>query len=123
VYDCLNAHLPDVNILIPPRKIARIWQHGNTKAERKEREENSGYLVRSFAETSMFRLKTFFGNGLSARLIEIQTTQVLIRCMALNKMTNPGMPQSYKVAWPPVSDTRIAPTFRYRHQSHALLKV
>lgn len=113
VYDSLNAHSPDVNILIPPRKNARIWQHGNTKAERLKRDENlrsirkdgrkewkekSGYHVRSLAETIMFRLKTIFGDGLSARLLETQTTQALIRCMALNKMTHLGMPQSYKVA-------------------------
>ena len=29
VYDSLNAHSPEVNILIPPRKNARIWKHGN----------------------------------------------------------------------------------------------
>lgn len=113
VYDSLNAHSPDVNILIPPRKNARIWQHGNTKTERLKRDENlrsirkqgrqarketSGYPVRSLAETIMFRLKTIFGNGLSARLIETQTTQALIRCLALNKMTHLGMPQSYKLA-------------------------
>jgi hypothetical protein len=113
VYDSLNAHSPDMNILIPPRKNARIWKHGNSKADRLKRDENlrairkdgrkpwkenSGYHVRSLAETTMFRLKTIFGNGLSARLIETQTTQALIRCMALNKMTHLGMPQSYKVA-------------------------
>jgi hypothetical protein len=113
VYDCLNAHSPDVKILIPPRKNARIWRHGNTKAERLKRDENlrairkhgrkewkekSGYHVRSLAETGMFRLKTIFGDELSARLIETQTTQALIRCSALNKMTHLGMPQAYKVA-------------------------
>jgi hypothetical protein len=113
VYDCLNAHSPDVNILIPPRKNARIWRHANTKAERLKRDENlrairkygrkgwkekSGYHVRSLAETAMFRLKTIFGNELSARLIETQTTQALIRCAALNKMTHLGMPQAYQVA-------------------------
>jgi Transposase DDE domain len=113
VYDSLNAHSPDVNILIPPRKNARIWKHGNSKTERLKRDENlrsirkdgrkkwkenSGYHVRSLAETIMFRLKTIFGDGLSARLIETQTSQALIRCMALNKMTHLGMPQSYKVA-------------------------
>jgi hypothetical protein len=113
VYDCLNAHSPDVNILIPPRKNARIWKHGNTKAERLKRDENlrsirkhgrkewkknSGYHVRSLAETTMFRLKTIFGDELSARLLETQTTQALVRCAALNKMTHLGMPQSYKVA-------------------------
>jgi len=113
VYDSLNAHSPDVNILIPPRKNARIWQHGNSKTEPLKRDENlrairkhgrqewkekSGYHVRSLAETTMFRLKTIFGNELSTRLIETQTTQALIRCRALNKMTHLGMPQSYKVA-------------------------
>ena len=40
VYDALNQHSPDVRILIPPRKNARIWQHGNSKAERLKRDEN-----------------------------------------------------------------------------------
>jgi hypothetical protein len=113
VYDSLNAHSPEVKILIPPRKNARIWKHGNTKTERLKRDENlrairkdgrkewkknSGYHVRSLAETAMFRLKTIFGDELSARLLETQTTQALVRCAALNKMTHLGMPQCYKVA-------------------------
>jgi len=113
VYDSLTAHSPQVNILIPPRKNARIWKHGNTKTERLKRDENlrairkdgrkewkkmSGYHVRSLAETTMFRLKTIFGNELSARLLETQTTQTFVRCAALNKMTRLDMPQSYKVA-------------------------
>jgi len=113
VYDSLNAHSPEVNILIPPRKNARIWKHANTKAERLKRDENlrsirkegrkewkknSGYHQRSLVETTMFRLKTIFGDELSARLLETQTTQALVRCAALNKMTHLGMPQSYKVA-------------------------
>ena len=113
VYDALNQHSPDVRILIPPRKNARIWQHGNSKAERLKRDENlryirkhgrqqwkddSGYHMRSLSETAMFRLKTIFGGELSARLLETQTTQTLIRCLALNKMTHLGMPDSYPVA-------------------------
>jgi len=113
VYDALNKHSPEVEILIPPRKNARIWQHGNSKAERLKRDENlryirkygrqhwkedSGYHMRSLVETAMFRLKTIFGDELSARLLETQTTQALIRCLALNKMTHLGMPESYQVA-------------------------
>jgi hypothetical protein len=79
VYDHLNAHSPDVDVLIPPRKNARIWKHGNTKADRLKRDENlrsirkhgrkelkkkSGYHTRSLAETAMFRLKTIFGDEL-----------------------------------------------------------
>jgi hypothetical protein len=112
VYDALNEHSPGVEILIPPRKNARIWQHGNSKAERLKRDENlryirkhgrqqwkedSDYHMRSLAETVMFRLKTIFGDELSARQLETQTTQALIRCLALNKMTHLGMPESYPV--------------------------
>ena len=46
----------------------------------------------------IFRIKTIFGNQLSARLLETQTTQALIRWATLNKMTHLGMPQTYKVA-------------------------
>jgi len=113
VYDALDEHSPDVEILIPPRKNAHIWQHGNSKEERLKRDENlryirkhgrqqwkqdSGYHIRSLAETIMFRLKTIFGDKLSARLLETQSSQALIRCLALNRMTHLGMPDSYLVA-------------------------
>lgn len=113
VYDALNEHSPDVEILIPPRKNARIWQHGNSKEARLKRDENlryirkqgrqqwkedSGYHIRSLAETLMFRLKTIFGDKLSARRLETQTTQTLIRCLALNRITDLAMPESYLVA-------------------------
>ncbi len=113
VYDSLNQQAPEAILLIPPRKNARIWQHGNTNAERLRRDENlrairrsgrkdwkrqSGYHIRSLAETTMFRLKTIFGDRLSARRIETQISQALIRCAALNRMTHLGMPDSYKVA-------------------------
>ena len=113
VYDVLNKHSPACDILIPPRKNARIWQHGNSKEERLKRDENlryirkhgrkqwkqdSGYHIRSLAETVMFRLKIIFGDKLSARLLETQSTQAIIRCLALNKMTQLGMPESCPVA-------------------------
>jgi hypothetical protein len=112
VYEYLRQQAPQAEVLIPPRKNAHIWQHANTKAERLARDENlrsirrqgrknwkqtSGYHVRSLAETAMFRMKTIFGGELSARLIETQISQALIRCAALNRMTQLGMPQSYKV--------------------------
>ncbi len=113
VYEALNLHSPEIEILIPPRKNARIWQHANSKEERLKRDENlryirkhgrqqwkedAGYHIRSLAETLMFRLKTIFGDKLSARLLETQTTLALVRCLALNKMTHLCMPESYPVA-------------------------
>ena len=111
----IESAVVGVEFAIRPKlgKNARIWKHSNTKTERLKRDENlrsirkdgrkewkknSGYHLRSLAETTMFRLKTIFGNTLSARLLETQTTQALVRCAALNKMTHLGMPQSHKVA-------------------------
>jgi IS5 family transposase len=97
---------------IPPQRNAKIWQHGNNKQERLIRDENLrrirqvgrkqwkqevGYHRRSLAETQMFRVKTIFGDRVSARQFAGQATQVLVRCAALNQMTHLGMPDSYAV--------------------------
>ena len=97
---------------IPPRKDAKIWQHGNSNKEKLSRDENlrrirkvgrkkwkreSKYHRRSLAETGVYRLKTIFGDRVSARKFEGQGVQMLVRCAALNKMTELGMPDSYAV--------------------------
>ncbi len=97
---------------IPPRKDARIWQHGNTKAPPHLRDENlrqirhlgrkawkrhSGYHRRSLAETAFFRFKTIFGERLQTRTIENQFSEMLLKCAVLNRMTHLGLPDSYKV--------------------------
>ena len=96
---------------IPPQRNAKIWQHGNTKAERLARDENlrrirqvgraawkreSGYQRRSLAETAMFRLKTIFSARVTARSFAGQAAQLLVRCAALNRLTQLGRPDSYR---------------------------
>jgi IS5 family transposase len=98
--------------VIPPQHNAKIWEHGNLKAERHQRDENlrairrkgrekwkqeSGYHQRSLAETQVLRLKTIFGERVSARRFPGQAAQLLVRCAALNRMTHLGMPDSYAV--------------------------
>lgn len=98
--------------VIPPREGAVIAQHGNSHLPAKPRDEvirkirqlgrknwkkQSEYHRRSSAETAMYRLKTIFGGVLRARLFENQATEALMRCFALNKMTQLGMPISYAV--------------------------
>lgn len=102
-----------LRVTVPPQHNAKIWQHGNTDRERLVRDENlrriraigrkqwkieAGYHRRSLSETAMFRLKTIFGEKVSARTFENQRTQLLIRCRALNLMTVLGMPDSFVVA-------------------------
>jgi Transposase DDE domain len=95
---------------IPPQHSAKMWQHGNTKAGRLARDENlrrirqvgraawkrgCGYHRRSLAETTMFRLKTIFSHRVTARSFAGQAAQVLVRCAALNRLTQLGRPDSY----------------------------
>ncbi|MGJ3249452.1 MAG: IS5 family transposase [Elainellaceae cyanobacterium] len=109
-YDEIEAK--GAKAVIPPRRDAKIWQHGNRKEKPHQRDENlrsirkhgrnrwkqdSGYHRRSIAETTMFRLKTIFGGNLSARQFDNQAVELFIKCAALNRMIQIAKPDSYKV--------------------------
>jgi IS5 family transposase len=103
----------DAIAVIPPRKNAKIQQHGNCKAPPLVRDENlrairqmgrqkwkreSGYHRRSIAETTMFRLKCIFGGTLSSRQFDNQAVELFLQCAALNRMIQLCKPESYIVA-------------------------
>lgn len=109
-YDAIRER--NARATIPPRKGAKIWQHGNSKAERHNRDENlrrirkggrkawkreSNYHRRSLAETTMFRFKTIFGGNLSSRKFDNQAVELFIKCAALNRMIQICKPDSYGV--------------------------
>lgn len=109
-YDAIGKR--QAKAVIPPRKGAKIWQHGNCKAQRHLRDENlrcirkrgrkawkqqSDYHRRSLAETTMFRFKTIFGSTLSSRCFDNQAAELFIKCVALNRMIQGGKPDSYQV--------------------------
>jgi hypothetical protein len=110
-YDALAAR--GAKAVIPPRRDAKIWQHGNCAGAPWQRDENlrairhqgrrrwkqeSGYHRRSLAETTFFRCKTIFGPTLSARGFAQQATELFLKVAALNRMTHLGMPDSYCLA-------------------------
>lgn len=110
-YDAIRGR--GARAVIPPQRGAHIWQHGNTKAERHDRDQNLRYIRRhgrakwkreydyhrrSLAEVAVFRHKIIFGERASARSFAGQASQLLVRCAALNRMTHLGMPDTYKVA-------------------------
>ena len=115
VYSTLDARgrqqQTAIQINIPPRKDAKIIQHGNSTHAPLARDENlrairehgrrhwkeqCGYHRRSLAENFMFRFKTILGPQLNARIFAAQKTEVRIGCMILNRMTALGMPDSFK---------------------------
>jgi hypothetical protein len=65
---------------------------------RQEWKAECGYHRRSLAETTNMRVKTIYGDKLSARRFVSQQTEMKIKCAALNRMTQLGMPDSYAVA-------------------------
>jgi hypothetical protein len=94
--------------IVPPRRNARISQHGNSRADplprdayirqirrdgRRSWKEEIGYHRRSLAETAMYRLKACFGGTLKNRKFEHQRTEVSLRCKLLNWFVALGMPQ------------------------------
>jgi transposase len=98
--------------VIPPRKDAVIWQHGNCKAPPHPRDENLRYIRkhgrkkwkrdmnyhrRSLAETTMFRLKVIFGGNLTTRKFDNQAAELFIKCAALNRMIQMAKPDTYAV--------------------------
>jgi hypothetical protein len=110
-YDALAER--GARAIIPPRRDAKIWQHGNCAGAPWQRDENlrairqkgrrrwkqeSGYHRRSLAETTFFRIKTIFGPTLSSRHFPQQATELFIKVAALNRMTHLGMPDSYSLA-------------------------
>jgi hypothetical protein len=72
--------------------VREIRRRGRTKWK-----QESGYHRRSLVETAFLRLKTIFSDKLKSRTMERQKTEAGLRCMALNRMTKLGMPQSYAV--------------------------
>jgi hypothetical protein len=109
-YDDIEAK--GAKAVVPPRKDAKIRQHGNCQAPPHPRDENLRYIRKhgrkrwkqdhgyhrcSLAETAMFRLKTIFGGSLSACKFDNQAVELFIKCAALNRMIQIAKPDSYKI--------------------------
>lgn len=95
--------------IIPPRRGAKIQQHGNSSNPPLPRDENirgvrklgrkgwkieSSYHTRSLAETAMYRIKQIFGGNLRSRSFDQQATEAFVRSRAMNLMSMLGMPAS-----------------------------
>lgn len=102
-----HLHENGIHQIIPPRKNAKIKQHGNLSQEPLERDEcvrqirrdgkkawkeSIAYHRRSLAETAMYRLKANFGDRLKNRKLPNQAVEVALRCKLLNSFVAIGMP-------------------------------
>ena len=107
-YESIRKH--NARAVIPPRKDAKIIQHGNCKQEPHPRDENLRYIRkhkrkkwkrdfnyhrRSIAETTVFRYKTIFDPKASSRTFVNQSNEIKLNCKLLNKMIQIAKPDSY----------------------------
>jgi hypothetical protein len=74
------------------RNIKQMRKHGLVKWKQK-----SGYHRRSLVETAFYRMKKIFTDRLRSKRVDSQDSEMMMRCAALNRMTNLGMPDSYAV--------------------------
>lgn len=92
--------------VIPPRKGSALWEeeylndrNANLRGVRRHGaagwKKRAKYHRRSLAETAIFRMKALFSDKLRSREVERQRSEVLVRCAALNRMSELGMPRSY----------------------------
>lgn len=106
--DCYEAIAErQARAVIPPRRTGRVRPTDERfrardenlrrikRVGRKRWKQESDYHQRSLVETAMMRQKTIFGSGLSSRRFHNQATEMSVRCAALNRMTQLGMPESY----------------------------
>lgn len=106
VYETLDTRATEP--IIPPRRNAKIKQHGNSslpplardqaireirRRGRKAWKESVGYHRRSLSETAIHRMKCCFGDKLKNHLIQNQRTETRLRSNILNHFTHLGLPQ------------------------------
>jgi hypothetical protein len=106
---CYRAiHQRGARAIIPPRKGSVHWQDDYLKERNRNLrsvekhglkgwKKRSGYHRRSLVETAFFRLKTVFSERLRSRRDDTQASEAMMRCVALNRMTSLGMPDSYRI--------------------------
>ena len=113
VYDTLQNHqaIEPVSILIPPRRRARRSGSGAIASASRDRhiefieehgrrrwQKESGFNRRNLVETAMYRHKTIIGGRLRARSLPSQRTETKVACSILDRMSELGMPDSYRAA-------------------------
>ena len=108
VYDSINDHSPDADVVIPPRDNAILrddaspWRNRNLLEikilGRMQWQKQRRYGQRNYSELAVQRYQKILGNTMHARELIRQQQEAIIGCGVINKMTSLGMPQSYRSA-------------------------
>ena len=102
---------PPMRPIIPPRKDAKIEQHGNRKAQPLPRDETIRTIRKRAVErgknqrlssplhrrNQIGRYKQILGDTLRARTLPHQQTETRVGCAVLNRMRALAKPESYPI--------------------------
>ena len=92
-----NKIKKDPGLLRRDETIQFIKNGGDEKERRQLWKQGNNYHRRSLIETMMWRMKTIFGDEMRSRLFKNQRTDLLIRCYAMNKINELGLPVSQAI--------------------------
>ena len=108
VYTILSAEYPDAEIVIPPKE--NLYADDHYQAKRMNNlvaysalgsmrwQKIKQYGKRNVSENAMQRYKTIIGPKLHSRDFENQQQEMMLGASILNRFTQLGMPDSYRVA-------------------------
>jgi len=98
---------PAAQVVVPPHKTAVCSLAGDSQRDnhiwvidelgRIGWQKKTDYGLRNYAELAMQRYKHIFGNTMKARKLSQQKAEAWASAVALNRMTNLGMPVSVKI--------------------------
>lgn len=108
VYQILTEQFSQAIIIIPPSSDAVYSQENHSQRNRNIQEVKTfgrmnwqrarEYGKRNISELSILRYKKILSNRLHAKELSRQKQEAMIGCGVLNKMTDLGMPVSFKIA-------------------------
>jgi hypothetical protein len=111
VYGAVAARHPEAAVIVPPRRDAVPSGTAETAPTQRDRhlrsiaergrlgwQKASGYNRRALAEAAMSRYKRVIGDTLRSRTDRRRATEVAIAARALNRMLEPGRPESVRIA-------------------------
>ncbi len=106
VYETLSKHFGDTEIIIPPDSDAIYHVKNHSQRNRNLQEIKTfgrmnwqrarNYGKRNYSELAIQRYKRILGNKLHAREFSREKNEAMLGYGILNKMTNLGMPASYR---------------------------
>jgi hypothetical protein len=98
---------PDAQVIVPPHKKAVSSPAGDSQRDNHIRvidkdgriawQKKTDYGLRNYVELPMQRFKRIFGNTMKARKLPQQKAEAWASAVALNRMTDLGMPVSVKI--------------------------